>query len=248
MRAMILGILLLLGAAPPARAEIVVDVELVLAVDVSGSIDMEEARQQREGYIAAIRDAEVLAALGRTFTGRIAVAYVEWAGAEQQRLLVPWMLVEGRPSAEAFASALAEQPLARGRWTSISGAIDFAATLFDGNGYAGERLVIDVSGDGANNSGRAVADARDAAVDSGIVINGLPILNDRPQPFGMPTPMELNLDRYYREQVVGGPGAFLITALDFEDFRRAILNKLVREIAGRPARRAAPPDHAFLTP
>lgn len=233
--------------ALPAQAETAVDLELVLAVDVSGSIDAEEARQQREGYIAAIRDPEVLAALERTFTGRIAVTYLEWSGAGEQRVLVPWMMVDGAGTAESFASALAEQPLSRGRWTSISGAIDIAASLFDGNGYQGERLVIDVSGDGANNSGRPVTDARDAAVAAGIVINGLPILNDRPQPFGMPTPMEQQLDRYYEEQVIGGPGSFLITARDFEDFRRAILNKLVREIAGPGA---APDllDHALFIP
>lgn len=245
MRVSILGLLAPLVLAAPVRAELPVDLELVLAVDVSGSIDALEARQQREGYVAAIRDAEVLAALARTVTGRIAVAYLEWSGVNRQRLLVPWTLIEGRVSAEAFASALAEQPLARGRWTSISGAIDFAAGLFEANGYAGERLVIDVSGDGANNSGRSAVAARDDALGAGIVINGLPILNDRPQPFGMPTPMELELDRYYAEQVVGGPGSFLITAQGFDDFRNAILGKLVREIAGGPhvSRRS----HALVT-
>ena len=118
--------------------------------------------------------------------------------------------------------------------TSISGVIDFAVPLFDGNGYAGERLVIDVSGDGPNNRGRPVTAARDAAVTRGIVINGLPILNDRPQPFDLPTPMEVGLDRYYAEQVIGGPGSFVLPAQDFVDFRTAILNKLIREIAARP--------------
>ena len=223
-----------------AAADLPVDLELVLAVDVSGSVDSEEARQQREGYLAAITDPAVLDAIGANFHRRIAVAYLEWAGSDFQRLVLDWTLIEGPADAEAFARRLAAAPYRRGRWTSISGALDAARPLFDGNGYAGERHVIDVSGDGINNRGRPVEDARDQAVAAGIVINGLPILNDRPQPFQLPTPMDVDLDSYYADHVVGGPGAFVLPAKDFTDFRLAILNKLIREIAGdeRPWRLA----------
>ena len=231
-----LSALLVLAAAAwsPARAaELPVDLELVLAVDVSGSVDAEEARQQREGYVAALADRAVIDAIGSNFHRRIAVAYLEWASGDYQRLVLDWALIDGAASAEDFAARLAAAPRRSARWTSISAAIDVAVPLFDGNGYAGERLVIDVSGDGPNNRGRPVAAARDEAVARGIVINGLPILNDRPQPFDLPTPMDVGLDRYYAEQVIGGPGAFVQPAQDFVDFRTAILNKLIREIAAR---------------
>ena len=222
-------------ASGPARAaDLPVDLELVLAVDVSGSVDAEEARQQREGYIAAIADRAVIDAIGSNFHRRIAVAYLEWASGDYQRLVLDWALIDGAASAEDFAARLAAAPRRSARWTSISAAIDVAVPLFDGNGYAGERLVIDVSGDGPNNRGRPVAAARDEAVARGIVINGLPILNDRPQPFDLPTPMDVGLDRYYAEQVIGGPGSFVLPAQDFVDFRTAILSKLIREIAARP--------------
>lgn len=224
----------LLAAPALAQGEVAVDVELVLAVDVSGSVDPVEAAQQRQGYVAAVVDPAVIQALRGTITGKIAVTYVEWAGSDSQQVLVPWTLVEDAASAGAFAAAIAEAPTRRAMWTSISGAIDFAVPLFEGNGFAGERRVIDVSGDGPNNRGRPAAEARDEAVARGIVINGLPVLNDRPQPFDMPTPMELSLDRYYEDNVVGGPGSFMVAALSFEEFREAILKKLVLEIAGTP--------------
>jgi hypothetical protein len=211
-----------------------VDLELILAVDVSGSIDAEEARQQRQGYIAAIADEAVVQAIRANFHRRIAVAYLEWASADYQRVVIDWSLVEDRESAEAFAARLVAAPPRSARWTSISAAIDRAVPMFDGNGYAGDRLVIDVSGDGPNNRGRLVTAARDEAVARGIVINGLPILNDRPQPFALPTPVDMVLDRYYIENVIGGPGSFVIPAKDFTDFKAAILNKLIREIAGGP--------------
>jgi hypothetical protein len=162
------------------------------------------------------------------------MTYVEWAGAEQQEVLVPWTLLEDGATAAAFAGAIAEARTRRSMWTSISGAVDFAVPLFEGNGFAGERRVIDVSGDGPNNRGRPVTVARDEALARGIVINGLPILNDRPQPFDIPTPVEVALDRYYEENVIGGPGSFIVTALGFEEFKEAILMKLVLEIAGTP--------------
>jgi hypothetical protein len=231
-----------LAAGGPAGAEgpadddgVPVDLELVLAVDVSGSIDAEEAKVQREGYLAAIVDPSVMDAIRSNFHQKIAVTYVEWAGVEYQRVVIGWMLIEGPADATAFAARLEGMPPVSARWTSISGAIDFAVPLFDGNGYLGDRHVIDVSGDGPNNRGRLVTEARDAAVARGIVINGLPILNDRPQPFVMPTPVDEVLDRYYKENVIGGPGAFVIPAQSFADFRLAILSKLIREIAGGSA-------------
>jgi hypothetical protein len=231
---------LLLPAVLPAAGhgaaaqDLPVDLELVLAVDVSGSIDTEEARQQRQGYVAAIADEAVVQAIRANFHRRIAVAYLEWASADYQRVVIDWTLIEDRKSAEAFATRLVAAPPRSARWTSISAAIDWAVPMFDGNGYAGDRLVIDVSGDGPNNRGRLVTAARDEAVARGIVINGLPILNDRPQPFALPTPVDMVLDRYYIENVIGGPGSFVIPAKDFTDFKAAILNKLIREIAGGP--------------
>ena len=231
---------LLLPAVLPAAGhgaaaqDLPVDLELVLAVDVSGSIDTEEARQQRQGYVAAIADEAVVQAIRANFHRRIAVAYLEWASADYQRVVIDWTLIEDRKSAEAFATRLVAAPPRSARWTSISAAIDWAVPMFDGNGYAGDRQVIDVSGDGPNNRGRLVTAARDEAVARGIVINGLPILNDRPQPFALPTPVDMVLDRYYIENVIGGPGSFVIPAKDFTDFKAAILNKLIREIAGGP--------------
>lgn len=221
----------LLMAATSAAAQIKVDLELVMAVDVSGSVDMIEADLQRAGYVQAWRDPVILRAIRSNEQQRIAVAYVEWSGADHQQLVIDWVLVHDEVSARAFADRLAEAPLARGRWTSISAAIDSAVPMFAANRFDGERLVIDVSGDGTNNSGRPVEAARDAAIAAGVVVNGLPILNDRPQPFDMPTPMEVKLDQYYQNTVIGGPGAFVVAALGFEEFRTAVLTKLVREIA-----------------
>lgn len=227
----------LLAAPAAAGAELPVDLELVLAVDVSGSIDAEEAAQQREGYVAALEDEAVLEAIQANPWGRIAVTYVEWASADYQRMVVGWTLIDGPAAARAFVAVLGAVAPAAARWTSISGVIDFAVPLFDGNGYAGERRAIDISGDGPNNRGRPVRLARDEAVAQGIVINGLPILDDHPQPFGLPTPKELALDRYYAENVIGGPGSFMIPARSFADFREAILAKLIREIAQGPGGR-----------
>ena len=225
-----------------------VDLELVLAVDVSGSIDAEEARQQREGYVAALADRAVVDAIQSNFHRKIAVTYMEWASGDFQKVVIDWSLIQDMRSAEDFAARLAAAPRRSARWTSISSAIDAAVPMFDGNGYAGERLVIDISGDGPNNRGRPVRFARDDALAKGIVINGLPILNDRPQPFDMPTPVELDLTGYYIEQVIGGPGSFVLPAQDFIDFRSAILTKLIREIAGdeRPQRYTNAPSERSI--
>lgn len=212
-----------------------VDLELVLAVDISGSVDNFEAQTQREGYIKAITHPSVIEAIQSAFNGKIAVTYVEWADAYLQSQLVGWHVISDEASAALFAAALVEQPLARGFRTSISHAIDFSADLFANNGYAGMRRVIDISGDGPNNRGRPLALAREDAISKGITINGLPILNDRPQPWGpMGTPKDMKLDLYYSDYVIGGPGAFSVPAESFEDFRAAILSKLIREIANAP--------------
>jgi Protein of unknown function (DUF1194) len=236
MRRAIFRILLFLAAAGPAagaaRAQTPVDLELVLAVDISGSIDPVEAEIQRRGYIDALTDPRVIGAIRSGILGRIGVTYVEWAGASYQQMVIGWREISDEASAHAFASELAEAPALTVSWTSLSGAIDFSARTFDGNGFEGTRRVIDISGDGHNNRGRPVTDARDEAVAAGIVINGLPILNERPNPWGGPPAYDL--DRYFAENVIGGPGAFQIPARSFEDFGRAILSKLLLEIAGLP--------------
>jgi len=215
-----------------AAAQTPVDLELVLAVDVSLSMDLDEQRLQRDGYVAAFRDPEVHAAIASGPHGRIAVTYVEWAGPPTQQVVVGWTVIDGAASAGAFADKLQAATISRARMTSISAALQFSGQLFETSGVRGIRRVIDVSGDGPNNAGVPVAPARDALVARGIVINGLPIVNDRVN-FGRPA--ERDLDQFYDDEVIGGPGAFLIPAEDFNAFSAAILNKLIREIAALPA-------------
>ncbi|MFB9969450.1 DUF1194 domain-containing protein [Pseudoroseomonas cervicalis] len=224
----------LAGAPRPARAQEAADVLLVLAVDVSRSVDEDEARLQREGYRSAMTDPRVVEAIRGGAVGAIALTYVEWAGAEYQRQVLPWTRIAGQRDAEAWSSALAEAPRASLSWTSISAALEFSMAMLEDCPFEGTRKVVDVSGDGVNNSGPAVEPVRDRAVAAGIVINGLPILNDRPS-FGRRTAVPL--DQYYAESVIGGPGAFLVAAEDFEAFGVAVRRKLIREIAGR----AGPP-------
>ena len=212
-----------------ARAAEPVDVALVLAVDVSRSIDEDEARLQREGYRKAVTDPRVVAAIRGGMIGSIALAYVEWAGAEYQRLVIPWTQITSQSDADAWADALDRAPRQSLSWTSISGGIDFSHKLLSDLPYEAMRRVIDVSGDGVNNSGPPAEEARDRAVADGIVINGLPIMNDRPAYGRMPP---LPLDQYYAQNVIGGPGAFLISAADFDAFENAVRRKLVREVAG----------------
>lgn len=215
----------------PARAEEAVDVALVLAVDVSRSIDEDEARLQREGYRAAVADPVVVAAIRGGLIGAVGIAYVEWAGIEYQRTVIPWRRIASQADAEAWAAALAEAPRASLSWTSISGAIRHARGVLAECPWEATRRVIDVSGDGVNNSGPPADRERDAAVAEGVVINGLPIINDRPT-FGRLPPVPL--DDYYRENVIGGDGAFMIVAEDFESFGVAVKRKLIREIANLP--------------
>lgn len=232
MRALVaaLGFLAAILAAP-ARGQ-PVDLELVIAVDISRSIDDEEAKLQRDGYIAALTNPRVINAIRSGPVGAIAIAYVEWAGVQYQHTIVPWTRVADAKSAESFATQITAAPRIAANWTAISGAIDFSLRLFDENPYKGARRVIDISGDGRNNSGRPVQDARDEAVKAGITINGLPIINDRPN---FSYPPERDLDLYYERNVIGGPGAFVKPAESFEAFGAAILAKLIREIAGREA-------------
>lgn len=206
-----------------------VDVLLVLAVDVSRSIDEDEARLQREGYRNAVSDPRVVEVVRRGMIGGIGLAYVEWAGFEYQRLVLPWTRISTQAEADAWASALAEAPRSSLSWTSISGGIDFARRTLGEAPFEGTRRVIDVSGDGVNNSGRPAEMARDEAVAAGIVINGLPIINDRPTFGRMPT---LPLDQYFQQNVIGGTGSFMIVAEDFDAFGTAVRRKLIREIAG----------------
>ena len=223
-----------LALPPTARAAEPVDVVLVLAVDVSRSIDPDEARLQREGYRSAVSDPKVVEAIRGGMTGAIGLAYVEWAGAEYQRLVLPWTRIASQAEASAWADRLAEAPRASLSWTSISGALAFSGQVMAEAPFEATRRVIDVSGDGVNNSGGPVTEARDRVVAEGIVVNGLPIINDRPT-FGRMPPVPL--DEYFQQNVIGGSGAFMVVAETFESFGNAVKRKLIREIAGLPGPR-----------
>jgi len=213
-----------------------VDVELVFAVDISYSMDTEEQKLQRNGYVEALRSEQFLNALKSGATGRIAVTYLQWASEFDQDLLADWTVIDGPESANAFADKLAQAPYRRAQRTSISGAIDAAARLFDNNGYTSMRQVIDVSGDGPNNSGRPVTAARDAAVAQGVTINGLPLVGIRP--YISPADIQ-DLDIYFEDCVIGGFDAFMVPIRDARSFVEATRTKLVREIASLPAPPAA---------
>src|SRR5215471_8449309 len=207
-----------------------VDVELVLAVDVSYSMDPEEQQLQREGYIEALTSREFLQALRGGMHAKVALTYFEWAGPYDQKIIVPWRLIDGPETADGVANDIARAPYRRASRTSISGALQFAKPLFDASGYNGIRRVIDVSGDGANNAGPLVVPTRNDVLAAGITINGLPIMLKRPNTFSIDIE---NLDVYYEDCVIGGPGAFIIPIHNREQFKEAIRTKLVLEIAGR---------------
>ena len=213
----------------PQPATIDVDVELVLAVDVSYSMDPDEQALQREGYVAALASREFLDALRHGMHGRIAVTYFEWAGASDQKILVPWRLIDGPASAQAVADEIARAPYRRAYRTSISGALTFAAPLFGTAGFRGIRRVIDVSGDGANNQGKLIVPTREEVLAQGITINGLPIMLKRPTPATLDIE---DLDIYYEDCVIGGPGAFMIPIKEREKFKEATRAKLLLEVAG----------------
>jgi hypothetical protein len=225
-------------AGSAQSAPLPVDLELVLAVDVSGSVDAVEARLQREGYIAAMTSDTVMKAVKSGPMRRIAVTYVEWAGAQHQETIMPWTLIESLEDAQNFMAQVADSPYAAYRWTSISAAIDYSMKMFAESPFEGTRRVIDISGDGKNNHGREVADARAEATAAGVVINGLPILSSRAGasaaggPRGWPS--DPDLDSYFQTEVIGGPGAFMVPAESFDTFSEAVKSKLMREIAGIP--------------
>src|SRR4051794_30638053 len=226
-----------------------VDAEVVLAVDVSYSMDPDEQALQREGYMAALTSREFLQALKQGMHGRIAMTYFEWAGQHHQRIIVPWRLVDGPETADAFAADIGRARYTRASRTSISTALLFVAPLFEGSGYRGVRRVIDVSGDGVNNNGPVVTVARDEVLARGITINGLPIMLKRPN---ISTLDIDQLDVYYEDCVIGGPGSFVIPIKERDQFKEAIRTKLVLEIAGhQPERRivpvAAAPPRGFCT-
>ena len=218
-----------------------VDVELVIAVDVSNSMDPEEQALQREGYILGLTSREFLQALREGGYGRIAITYFEWAGYYDQKIILPWRLIDGPESAKAVTEEIKRAPYRRAPRTSIYGALQFAKPLFDSSGYNGLRRVIDVSGDGTNNMGPPVTIMRDAVVTAGITINGLPIMLSRP--YGSGTDIA-NLDVYYEDCVTGGPGAFVVAIKEREQFRDATRTKLVQEIASRPTKPRVVPVQA----
>jgi hypothetical protein len=227
LRLSILFLLLAWPAAAQDRKQ--VDLALAMAIDISGSIDPDEAHLQREGYVQAFRDPVIVKAILGGSNGRIAVAYYEWSDAWVQRILIDWTLLDSEAAIEAFASRLAAAPISIARRTSISGAIRYAIPLFGRSPYEAERKVLDISGDGSNNDGALVTDMRYEALKERIVINGLPIMNDRPNPFGFPS--EDDLDKYYLHCVTGGPRSFVEVARNFEDFPRAVRKKLLQEVA-----------------
>src|SRR5262245_34144070 len=214
-------LLLACSVCTPAFAQIAVDLQLVLAVDASGSVDQWRFELQQQGYVAAFRDPRVLRAIQSGAAQAIAVTMVQWTGPALQLQVLPWTLIKDETTAHAFADAIAATPrqLFSGG-TSISGVIDYAVPLMSESPFQGARRVIDISGDGSNNRGRPAGSARNDAVRAGLIINGLPILAVEP-----------GLDRYFLDQVIGGPGAFVIAAQNYDMFAEAILKKLIREMA-----------------
>jgi hypothetical protein len=215
------------GAAEPEP----VDVELVLAVDVSRSVDADEMEMQLRGYAAAFRDPKLVEGIAGGPLGQIAVTLFTWSDFHIQEHLVSWMKIDGAAGAERVAASIDAAPRRTWLYTSISGAMDYAAGLF-GRSYEGTRRVVDISGDGVNNSGRPVADARRDILAKGIVLNGLAVLDRQPQPWMANLPP---LDEYFRDEVIGGPGAFLMVAEGYAAFEQAVKRKIIREIATAPS-------------
>jgi hypothetical protein len=234
MRSLVSGaaFLALLAFAGGVHAQ-TTDLLLVLAADVSRSIDESEFALQRKGYSAALTDPRVLAAIRGGSTGTIAICFVEWSGAGEQNIVVDWTVIRDEEDADGLAAAILAAPRSFIGRTSISGAIDFAMERFAAARPRANRHIIDISGDGTNNSGRPVTDARDQAVGQGVTINGLAIVNDKPNPgYAFHTQPPGGLPEWYRQNVIGGAGAFLLVVEDFHSFADAMTNKLVSEIAG----------------
>ncbi len=225
--------------APGAKAAGSVDVALVLAADVSRSITTDEFQLQRQGYASAIASGDVVKAIRAGTHGAVALTFVEWAGATEQQVVVDWQVIDSNESAKNFADALLAAPRAYYGRTSISGALDFAVERLKASGVKADRQVIDVSGDGTNNAGRPLSDARADALATGVTINGLAIINDRGELYGGfsgHTQPPGGLPNWYHDNVTGGPGSFLLVVNDFEDFGDAMTKKLLTEIAVMPAR------------
>src|SRR6185503_3287441 len=206
--------------------------------DVSYSMDMDELAIQREGYAQALVSPDFLQALKSGPNGKVAVTYFEWAAANDQKIVIPWRVIDGPESADAVANEIMKTPVRRASRTSISGAIHFAMPLFDQDPYHGLRRVIDISGDGPNNNGAPVVTARDAALEKGIIINGLPIMVKEPSYSTMDID---NLDLYYEDCVIGGPASFVVTIKERDKFKEAIRTKLLLEVAGRTPERPVVP-------
>jgi uncharacterized protein DUF1194 len=232
-------------AAPDPRSQLTaakdnqpsVDVELVIAVDVSYSMDLDELAVQREGYAQAIVSKEFLQAIKTGPNSKVAVTYFEWSASSDQKIIIPWRVIDGPETADAVANEIMQAPVRRGSRTSISGAINFAMPLFEENPYRGLRRVIDISGDGPNNNGAPVTGARAAALEKGITINGLPIMVKEPSYATMDID---DLDLYYEDCVIGGPGSFVVAIKDRDKFKEAIRTKLILEVAGRT------PEHPIV--
>lgn len=229
---MIIPFLIGLTASAGAMAQdlIEVDLELVLAVDISYSVDEDEARRQREGYVAALAHPDVISAIEGGPLGRIAVTYVEWADSRFQRAAADWTVIASEDDAMNFAAMVAAAPLERGHYTAIGAAIADSVRRIETNQYRGHRRLIDISGDGPQNQGMGLAEAREMADEARIIVNGLPVITD--QPGRWVRPVEVNLDAYFRENVITGPGAFVLPARTADEFRTAILRKMTLEIAG----------------
>jgi hypothetical protein len=250
--ARIVGVALLAAAmlAPRlAAAAEPVDLLLVFAADVSRSIDQEKFQLQRDGYAAAITNLRVLDAIRSGPNHRIAVCFVEWSGIGAQKLLIEWTVIHDVASAQQFAAQLAEAPRSFADRTSISGALEFAMVQLDKAPFEAARRTIDVSGDGTNNAGRDVKLARDEVLNKGVTINGLVILSDHPLSWNAEhTNPPGGLDRYYQDNVIGGPGAFVMVAQNFNSFGQAIMNKMIAEIAATHSPRYAALQLLLLDP
>jgi hypothetical protein len=241
LRALLVSVIVgLLGVASPATGQEQVDLLLVLASDVSRSVDSTKFQLQRDGYAAAFSDARVLEAITSGRRGRIAVCFIEWSGSAAQKVVIDWTVIKDAESGRQFGDKLVELPRSFAERTSISGGIDFSMIQLDRSPYDAGRRTIDVSGDGTNNSGRDVRSARDDAVAKDVTINGLVILSERPLSWNPDhTHPPGGLQNYYRDNVIGGPGAFVLAAENFQSFGKALINKLVAEIAQQPPVRMA---------
>jgi hypothetical protein len=236
-RTALVGSLAVLAHPLPAGAAMQVDLMLVLAVDVSRSVDEVEAELQRRGYVEAMTSQRVIDAILSGENRRIALCFTEWAGAHYQALVVDWSVIDSPAAARRFADKLAEAPRTSQSWTAVGAAMAFAARRFETPVLESKRRVIDISGDGRTNDGPPAELVRDRLVAQGIVINGLPVMMNRTN-FGRPP--DTGLDKYYEENVIGGPGSFMIPAESFDDFGRAVRSKLIREISSPSTPRAAP--------